>query len=75
MIVLYLPKEVWGVEFHYVWVRVVGKRAQQKIPPKNMRLFYFSPKMRASAGCSEERHGFLRVSLGKPTYILLKHVF
>ena len=75
MDVLYLRKEVWGVEFCFVWARVIGKGAQPKNPPENTRLFYFSPKMRASVGCSQERRGCPRVALGKPTDMLLKHLF
>jgi hypothetical protein len=57
MVVLYLPNEVWGVELCCIWARVVGKLAQPKTLPQNMKLFYFSPKMRASAGCNEEKRG------------------
>jgi hypothetical protein len=75
MVVLYLPKEVWGVELCCVWKRVIGKQSQPKNLPKNMRLFHFSPNLRASVGCSEEIRGFPYVALGKDAYILLGHVF
>jgi hypothetical protein len=73
--ILYLSKEVWGVEFHYVLERVIGKRSQPKTSPKNIGIYYFSPEMRAYVGCSEERCRFPCVAPGKPVDILLKNVF
>jgi hypothetical protein len=58
---------------------VVGKQAQPKnLPekmPEKMELFYFSPKMRESMSCSEERRGCQHVALGKPMDMLLKNIF
>jgi hypothetical protein len=75
IIVLYIPKEDWGVELFFVQARFIGELAQLKNPPENTRSFYFSPKMRAYAGCSEESRGCPRVALGKPMDMLSGHVF
>jgi hypothetical protein len=53
----------------------LGNEPNQNNLTENTGLFYFSPNLRAFTGLGEEIHGCPCVSLGKPVYMLLGHVF